>query len=96
MKCLSLAIFAETIINIIMILRKFSSYQECLEFVEYNKVIFKTLYIKRDMTARKVAENQNIYYDNNFQKALLRVCGSKGMGLGGSRIGSGKKKIIDK
>ncbi|MBK8737652.1 MAG: hypothetical protein IPL98_17765 [Saprospiraceae bacterium] len=48
------------------------------------------------MTARKVAENQNIYYDNNFQKALLRVCGSKGMGLGGSRIGSGKKKIIDK
>ena len=75
-----------------MILRKFLTYSDCEACIEQNKAVFKLLYITRDMTARKVAENQNIEYTPNFQKALLRVVGKKGLGLGGARIGSGQKK----
>ena len=53
----------------------------------YNK-----LYHEKNMTAQEVAKRMNIKYDNNFQKALLRVCGSKGMGQGGKRKDSGNKK----
>lgn len=74
-----------------MNLRRFLDYSDALDYVTKNQRIFKKLYITDDMTARKVAENQNIFYDNNFQKALLRVCGRKGKGLGGSRPGSGNK-----
>lgn len=75
-----------------MNLRKFLAYEDCVEYVERNKALFTRLYKIENMTAKKVAENQNIHYDNNFQKALLRVCGKKGLGLGGARVGSGKKK----
>ena len=61
-----------------MILRKFLTYSDCEACIEQNKAVFKLLYITRDMTARKVAENQNIEYTPNFQKALLRVVGKKG------------------
>lgn len=75
-----------------MNLLKNFSYSEAVDHVTRNEALFKTLYIKKDMTARKVAENQNIAYDANFQKALIRVLGTKGKGLGGARIGSGQKK----
>ena len=75
-----------------MNLTKFLSYSECLQHIEKNIKLFKDLYITKDLTARKVAENQNIFYDQNFQKALLRVCGNKGLGLGGKRQGLGNKK----
>jgi len=75
-----------------MNLRKFLTYTDCLDYVEQNKAVFKMLYIQQKMSAKKVAENQNIHFDNNFQKALLRVLGKKGMGKGGARVGSGQKK----
>jgi len=75
-------------------LRKFLTYSEVVEYVSENKTILKRLYIDSDMTARKVAENQNVFYDQNFQKALLRVCGKKGKGLGGLRQNSGNKKGV--
>lgn len=68
------------------------TYSEIVDHIEKNKSLFTDLYIKMNLTARKVAENQNIAYDQNFQKALLRVCGAKGFGLGGKRLGSGNKK----
>ena len=76
--------------------RKFISYSEALDYVTKNEAVFKLLYIKKDMTAKKVAENQNIFYDNNFAKALLRVCGKKGLGQGGARVGAGQKKKTEK
>ena len=75
-----------------MNLQKKFTYSEAVDYIQRNEALFKMLYIKKDMTARKVAENQNIGYDANFQKALLRVLGSKGKGLGGARAGSGQKK----
>lgn len=68
------------------------SYSEAVEYVEKNKYAIKKLYSEADATARKIAENQNVHYDQNFQKALLKVLGPKGKGLGGSRQGSGMKK----
>jgi len=64
------------------------------KYILEREATFFELYMKKDLTARKVAENQNIAYNNNFQKALLRVFGTKGKGLGGSRQGSGNKKGI--
>lgn len=77
-----------------MNLRKFLTYTDALDYIEQNRAVFKILYIQQGMTARKVAENQNIFYDNNFQKALLRVLGTKGVGKGGARLGSGQKKKV--
>ena len=75
-----------------MNLKKILTYAECLNYIENNRKLITDLYITKNLTARLVAENQNIFYDQNFQKALLRVCGTKGVGLGGSRQGSGNKK----
>lgn len=75
-----------------MALTRFLDYSAAVDYIEKYKLVFKKLYITNNLTARKVAENQNIHYDANFQKALLRVLGKKGMGLGGARIGSGQKK----
>ena len=77
-----------------MKLTKKLSYSEAIEEIESNRALYKMLYVTRGMTARKVAENQNIAYDNNFQKALCRVFPKK-MGWGGFRIGSGQKKKSD-
>ena len=68
------------------------NYRDMIDHVSINKVLFNKLYITENMTAREVAANQNIFYDQNIQKALYRVCGSKGNGLGGVRVGSGNKK----
>lgn len=67
------------------------SYSEMIDYIEKNKLIIKKMY-KSDMTAAKIAENQNIHYDNNWQKALLRTLGPKGKGLGGARPGAGRRK----
>lgn len=75
-----------------MHLKRFLTYSDALDHVTRNFTLFKRLYITENMTARKVAENQNIHFDNNFQKALLRTFGTKGMGKGGARPGSGQKK----
>jgi len=75
-----------------MILKRFLEYSDALEYIERNEALFKRLYLTQNLTARKVAETQNIHYDNNFQKALLRVLGQKGMGMGGARAGAGQKK----
>lgn len=75
-----------------MLLKRFLDYSDALEYIQRNEALFKRLYITLDMTARKVAENQNLHYDNNLQKALLRTFGPKGKGHGGARPGSGQKK----
>lgn len=67
---------------------------EAVAHIEANRALFKRLYIIQDMTAKKVAENQNIEWDQEFSKALFRVFGPKGKGKGGSRIGSGNKKGV--
>lgn len=67
------------------------SYNEMVDYIEKNRSTIKKMY-NSDMTSRKIAENQNIHYDNNWQKALLRTLGPKGKGLGGARPGAGRKK----
>lgn len=51
-----------------MNLKRFLNYSELVTYVEKNKKLFTDLYIKQNLTARKVAENQNIFYEENFQK----------------------------
>lgn len=75
-----------------MLLKRFLTYADPLDHIQRNEALFRLLYVKQNLTARKVAESQNIHYDNNFQKALLRTFGPKGMGHGGARPGSGQKK----
>lgn len=75
-----------------MKLTKKLSYSEAIAYIDKNKSLLKSLYFDKDLTARLVAENQNIHYDQNWQKAILRVLGKKGLGLGGPRPGSGNKK----
>lgn len=75
-----------------MLLKRFLTYSDALEHIERNEALFRLLYVKQNLTARKVAESQNIHYDSNFQKALFRTFGPKGMGHGGARVGSGQKK----
>lgn len=77
-----------------MNLVKKMSYQDAIRFVKDNKNTIKKYYIKKDLTARKVAERLNVKYDNNFQKALFRGIGKKGKGHGGAREGSGNKKGV--
>lgn len=77
-----------------MKLKRKLTYAEAYELVYKNKKLFKELYIDKDLTSKKVAENQNIQFDNNFAKVLLRVLGAKEMGHGGKRPGSGNKKGI--
>lgn len=74
--------------------RKFEDIIEIRDFIIKNRAVFYNLYIQKDLTAKKVAENQNIEYNNAFQKALLQVLGRKGKGLGGVRQGAGNKKGI--
>lgn len=76
------------------ILRKLS-YTEALDYVEKNKRVIRPLYFDKDLTAKKIAENQNVSYDANFQKALFKVMGPKGKGHGGSRPGAGNKPGIE-
>lgn len=68
-------------------------YWQIVEEIEKNLPLYKQLYHTKGLTARKVAENQNIQYDNNFQKALCRLL-PKNMGRGGARLGSGNKKGV--
>lgn len=75
-----------------MMLKRFLDYAAAIDYIRKNEALFKRLYITQNMTARKVAENQNIQFDNNFSKALLRIFGKKTSGWGGSRPGSGQKK----
>ena len=77
-----------------MDLRKKLTYSEAKTLISQNIKLFKKLYISKNLTARKIAENQNIHFDNNFQKALLRVLGKKKAGWGGRRENSGNKKGI--
>lgn len=74
--------------------RKRMTQPQAVEHIEANLAVFKRLYITQDMTARKVAENQNIEFDQEFAKALFRVFGPKGKGLGGARLGSGNKRGV--
>lgn len=77
-----------------MNLRKKLTYKQAMEYCTTHLKTLEEMYLTNDMTARKVAENQNIHYDNNFQRALLRTVGRKGKGLGGARPGSGNKKGV--
>jgi len=63
-------------------------------FVKENKARLSKLYIDKDLSARGLAERNNIFFDQNWAKALFRVLGSKNKGLGGARDGSGNKKGI--
>jgi hypothetical protein len=73
--------------------KKILTYAQAKKEIENNHIVYKSLYILQGLTARKVAENQNIHYDNNFQKAMCRAFPKK-MGLGGKRPGSGNKKGV--
>jgi len=74
------------------LVKKIKSIIEAREVVEGRKKAIKPLYKK--LTARRIAENQNLEYNNFFQKALIQVLGPKGMGLGGTRENAGNKKGI--
>jgi hypothetical protein len=75
-----------------MSIKKFRTYTGVLAYVILNKSDFCDLYIKKNLTAREVAEKMNVEFNNNLSKVLLRVCGKKSLGLGGKRLGSGMKK----
>ena len=74
--------------------KKFESQSDIREWIRDNKTTLSRLYFDKNLTARKVAENQNIEFDRRFSKVLAEELGKKGMGLGGSRQGSGNKKGI--
>ena len=74
--------------------KKFDNESQIREWILDNIPLLKKLYLKKDMTARKVAENQNVTFDKRIPKLFHRILGSKGRGLGGSRLGSGNKKGI--
>lgn len=69
------------------------TYSEAVSEIQKNLSMYKKLYIERGMSAKKVAENQNIFPDNNWAKALCRLL-PKNMGHGGARQGAGNKKGI--
>ncbi len=73
-----------------MLLRKLS-YSEACDEIASNIAAYRQLYHKQGLTAKVVAQRMGIAFDNNFQKALLREVGPKGLGLGGFRLGSGNK-----
>ncbi len=73
-------------------LLKKMNYEQMKAYISSNIGLCKRLYITENYTAREVAEILKIVYDSNFQKALFRTFGAKGMGLGGERKGSGNKK----
>ena len=66
-------------------------YTEMVDFLLSHEKEAKTLY--KSMTARQLAEHYNILYNSNWQKVCFRYLGEKKLGLGGTRVGSGKKKI---
>lgn len=70
------------------------TYAEAVAFVNENDIQIKKYYLEKDLSARRVAERLNIFYDNNFQKALIRRIGKKEQGLGGARENSGNKKGV--
>lgn len=73
-------------------LKKALTYSTACDFLLKNFSTAKNLYINKDYTARQLAEHYIVVYDNNFQKACIRVFGEKGKGLGGERMGSGNRK----
>ena len=75
-------------------LRYFSNQGDLRDFIRNNSTTLKDLYFIKNLTARKVAENQNIFFDSRFARLLTEELGKKGMGLGGKRQGSGNKKGI--
>lgn len=74
-------------------IKRILAYNEAMSEIEQNIALYKNLYIKKGMTARKVAEKQNIAFDQNWAKALNRIL-PKNLGHGGSRPGSGNKKGV--
>ncbi len=72
-------------------LRKLKTYKEVHEFISGNRVLIGEMYLDKDMSARNIAENQNIHFTQNFATVLLRTFGKKGAGHGGARVGSGNK-----
>ncbi|MBA4852081.1 hypothetical protein [Emticicia sp. BO119] len=73
-------------------LLKTLTYSQICDFLIANEKDAKSLYLDRDFTAKQIAEHFKIVYNNNFQKACLRVLGEKGKGLGGARQGAGNFK----
>lgn len=61
------------------------------KWLRANEATVRRLYLQKDLTARKFAENQNVEYDKRFQK-LLGELFPKGKGHGGTRLHSGNKK----
>jgi hypothetical protein len=72
-------------------LKKTLSYSQINDFLLQNTKEASDLFFKKDFTARELAEHFNIVYNQNFQKASIRVLGVKGKGLGGARVGSGNR-----
>ena len=63
-------------------------------FLDKNEKQVKDLYLKKDLTARMVAERFNIHFEPHITKCLFRHFGAKGKGLGGARVNSGNKKGV--
>jgi len=74
--------------------KKLDTYRDVEDYVQDNLTTIRQLYIKDDLTARKVAEKLNVQYTKFFARSLFRHCGAKGKGLGGKRQGAGNKKGI--
>lgn len=74
--------------------RKKLTRKEFNNLVRENMKLYKELYFNRDLTARQVAESQNILYEDWIPRVLYQVLGSKKKGYGGKRQNSGNKKGI--
>lgn len=73
-------------------MKKILTFQGIVDFLESHKSEASDLYIKRDYTARQIANHFGILHSQLFQKGCFLVFGPKGKGKGGARLGSGNRK----
>lgn len=76
-----------------MLVRKFTTKQDALDFIRENEAAIRREYIKKDLTARLTAERFNVQHNQFWTKALHDIM-PKGKGWGGTRQGAGNKKGI--
>jgi len=65
------------------------SYAKIEQFLILNQKEANELYHNKGFTARQLAQHFSLFFTPAFQKQCYRILGSKKMGLGGARIGSG-------
>lgn len=70
----------------------FKTTKEVRNWIRANEAKIRTLYFKKDFTAKQLAEKMGVEYPDEFTKMLYAVLGGKGRTWGGQRNGSGIKK----